>query len=262
MKNLLKFTFVLFLSITFFACSEDNEVEEVDLVDNSSNINELINSFDVVLKTSIQNPSLSNETIGGLFIDESRNRGLKIVEINTNSFAKTNKETSTKETSTEETSTFSSEYLVFSSQIENANSFLTKEDYKTSLVQLNSDVLNLTISNEEKQILVDNIGFMIAFVDWMSTLVETQTTNKSFFFSTSSSCSGWWSCWGKCVAGTIGSALTTGLEGCGIGAAVGGAASGIASLGLAAPAGIVGGCVVGGVIGAIGGGLSGAAESC
>ena len=57
MKNLLKFTFVLFLSLTFFAYSEDNEVERVDLIDNTENINKLINSFDVVVKTSIENPS-------------------------------------------------------------------------------------------------------------------------------------------------------------------------------------------------------------
>ena len=147
--------------------------------------------------------------------------------MNTNSLAKTN----------EETSTFSSEYLNFSSQIQNANSFLTKEDYKTSLTELNSAVLNSSISIEEKQILVDNIGFMTAFVDWMDTL-ETQNANKSSFIA-KSDCDGWWSCWGKCVAGTIGGAITGAIAGCGVGAGVGAAAgaaiAAIPSAGTAAP---------------------------
>lgn len=258
MKNILKFTFVLFLSLSFFSCSEDTDAEQIDLVDNSENINKIINSFDVVVNKSIQNPSLSSEKLGELFIEESRNRGIRIVEVNTNSFAKTS----------EEASTFSSEYLDFSSQIQNASGFLTKEEYKNSLTQLNSDVLNSTISIEEKQILVDNIGFMTAFVDWMDTL-ESQTASKSSFLA-KSDCDGWWSCWGKCVAGTIGGAITGAVAGCGVGAGVGAAAgaaiAAIPSAGIAAPVGAgvgaVVGCVGGGVVGAIGGGLTGAATFC
>lgn len=242
MKNILKFTFVLFLSLNFFSCSEDTDAVQIDLVDNSENINKLINSFDVLVKKSIQNPSLSNEKLGELFIEESRNRGLSIFEVNTNSFAKTS----------EETSTFSIEYLAFSSQIQNANSFLTKEEYKTSLTQLNSDVLNSTISIEEKQILVDNIGFMNAFVDWMDTL-ETQTANKSSFLA-KSDCDGWWSCWGKCAAGTIG--------GAGAGA-LAGAVAPAAGCTLVLPViGTVACGTVGGIVGGISGGLTGAAASC
>ncbi|EIM78709.1 hypothetical protein A3SI_01466 [Nitritalea halalkaliphila LW7] len=116
MKNIFKFTLALFLSLNFFSCSEDNDFEQIDLVDNSENINKIINSFDVVVNKSIQNPSLSSEKLGELFIEESRNRGIRIVEINTNSFAKTS----------EETLTFSNEYLAFSSQIQNADIFFNE----------------------------------------------------------------------------------------------------------------------------------------
>lgn len=255
MKHLSKTLFTVLLSLIFFACSEDIPNNQVNLVDNSKNINKIIGSLDLVFKKSIENPKLSDEELGKLFIEESERSGLTVVEIKPND--------PTAKSSTEN-STFSDEYLDFSSQIQNTRNYPTKEEFKNSLFELHNDVLNANISIEEKQILADNISFMTAFVDWMNTL-ETQTANKyssSKKSNSESDCDGWWSCWGQCVAGTIGGALTTALEGCGIGAAVGGAASAVPSLGLATPVGIVGGCAIGGALGAIGGGLSGAAESC
>jgi len=259
MKYLSKTVFAIFLSLMFFACSEDTQNDQVNLVDNSVNISKLIGSFDLIVKKSIENPNLNDEELGELFIEESEKSGLTIVEINTNNaFSK----------SSIENSTFSDEYLAFSNEIQNANNFLTKEEYKQNLNNLNISVINSSISIEEKQILVDNIGFMVAFVDWMDTL-ETQTANKSSFLA-KSDCDGWWSCWGKCVAGTIGGAITGAVAGCGVGAAVGAAAgaaiAAIPSAGIAAPVGAgvgaVVGCAAGGVAGAIGGGLTGAAASC
>lgn len=258
MKYLLKTVFVIFLSLMFFACSEDTQNDQVNLVDNSENISKLIGSFDLIVKKSIENPKLNDEELGKLFIEESEKSGLTIVEINTNNaFAK----------SSTENSTFSDTYLAFSNEIQNANNFLTKEEYKDNLNNLNNSVLNSSISIEEKQILVDNIGFMVAFVDWMDTL-ETQTANKSSFLA-KSDCDGWWSCWGKCAAGTIGGAITGAIAGCGVGGSVG-AAAGAAIGSLAggvgaipgAGVGAVVGCAAGGVAGAIGGGLTGAAAAC
>jgi len=55
----------------------------------------------------------------------------------------------------------------------------------------------------------------------------------------------WWSSWGKCAAGTLGGAITSGLAGAGVGSAV-----------------PVIGTTIGGVAGVIGGALVGAAASC
>jgi len=156
---------------------------------------------------------------------------------------------------------------VFSNEIQNANNFLTKEEYKDNLNNLNSSVLNSSISIEEKQILVDNIGFMVAFVDWIDSL-ESSHSNKSSLFA-KSDCDGWWSCWGSCAAGTIGGAITGAIAGCGVGGSVGAAAgaaigSYVAGIGAVPGGGIgaVAGCTAGGLAGAIGGGLTGAAAAC
>lgn len=64
---------------------------------------------------------------------------------------------------------------------------------------------------------------------------------------------GWWSDWGKCVAGTVGGAVTgagtLGIAGAGVGVAGG-------------PWGAGAGAVGGGIIGGVGGALTGAAASC
>lgn len=183
---------------------------------------------------------------------------MTIVEINTSDDAVK---------SSNENLTFSDEYLVFSNEIQNANNFLTKEEYKDNLNNLNSSVLNSSISIEEKQILVDNIGFMVAFVDWIDSL-ESSHSNKSSLFA-KSDCDGWWSCWGSCAAGTIGGAITGAIAGCGVGGSVGAAAgaaigSYVAGIGAVPGGGIgaVAGCTAGGLAGAIGGGLTGAAAAC
>ncbi len=56
----------------------------------------------------------------------------------------------------------------------------------------------------------------------------------------------WWSSWGSCAAGTIGTAGEHTIAGCGVGFLVGG----------------VKGCVIGGTIGVISGSLKGASEYC
>ena len=63
----------------------------------------------------------------------------------------------------------------------------------------------------------------------------------------------WWDSWGKCAAGTLGGAITTGGAYC-----WGGAQSGI----WGGPKGAATGCAVGAVVGAVGGALVGAAASC
>lgn len=265
MKNFSKITFVLFFCIAFFACSEDEQFGQTDLldnsalIDNSENIEKLINSFDFVVKESIANPSLSNEKLGELFIEESKRNGLSIINLNTKSrLAKSNSENFE----------FTEQYLAFSKEIQSSSNSSTKDEFKSNLINLRSRVFDSYISIEEKQLLIDNISFMTAFVDWMSDLEKNNSFKSDFALKIG--CDGWWSCWGKCVAGTIGGAITGSIVGCGvgggIGAGVGAAIAAIPSLGIAAPVGAgvgaVVGCAAGSAAGAIGGGLTGAATFC
>jgi len=258
MKYISKIAFAIILTI--FACSKEQQDDQVSLIDNSENINKLINSFDIVLKEYISNPNLSEDSLGNLFIEESRKNGLRIIEIEQNSDL---------DKSNDNNTVLSNEYVRYSNTIKKANTFATKEEYKNSLHNLYNDVIGSNISIEEKQSLVDNIGFMLAFVDWMGTL-ENSVSKANLVSKAENECDGWWSCWGKCVAGTLGGVLTGALGGCGVGAGVGAAAgaaiAAVPSLGIATAAGAgvgaVVGCAAGGIVGAIGGGLTGAAASC
>ena len=74
-------------------------------------------------------------------------------------------------------------------------------------------------------------------------------------------CGGWWSCWGKCAAGTVGMAGSIAIGGCGAGAALGGAVGALAA-GIGAVPGAIAGCLAGSVVGAIFGTLLGQATFC
>ncbi len=249
MKHLSKITIALILSLTFFACNEDQLAEQQNLVDNSENISKLIKSFDLTLKKSIENTNLNETELGDIFINESKKQGLKIVDMSLNNhLAKTDEEVS-----------FSNEFIEYSNTIAQTNSYGTKEEYKNYLMDLNNEVLNSNIAVLEQQILVDSIGIMIAFVDWMGTLDEANSEERLLLRS---ECEGWWDCWGKCVAGTLGGGVTGSVAGCGVGAAVGAAVGTVAAPGPGTAAGAVGGCAAGGILGAIGGALSGAADHC
>ncbi len=247
MKNLFKIAFTLVLGFMLFNCTnKEQQPEKIDLIDNSANVNKLINAFDLLVDKSLANSNLSDDELGKLFMDEAKKSGLNIVKVEQKNPIRVKSNDSSQK--------FSNEYLKFSDEIQNAPSYPKKEEFKNSLTKLNADVLNSTISIKEKQILVDNIRFMVAFVDWMEKLEQSKNVATKGKKS-------WWKRWGKCVAGTLGGAITTGLEGCGIGAGVGGAI-GTAAAGVGVVPGVVGGCVAGGVVGIVGGGLKGASESC
>lgn len=239
MKYISKIAFAIILSLTFFSCSEDdNKLEETQLIDNSETIAKLINSYDKTIKTVNLSNKLSDEEIGDIFIQEVKNQGLIVAKINNT----LNKNSNDYDQS-------SNEYKEFALELIDASSFSSKEEYKNHLSNLLENVKGSNLNISEKQTLVDNILLTNAFVDWMETL---NTTNKSNTFSKSSG--GWWSSWGKCVAGILGGAgtgaLTFGLAG----AAVGTVALPII--------GTVSAGAVGAIGGAIAGGLTGAASSC
>jgi hypothetical protein len=248
MKYISKITLALIFSITLLGCNETEQVEELKLVDNTENINKIINTIDLTFKTSVKNKSLNESQLGNIFIEESRKQGLNIVEIN-NSLAK----------SENNEFKFSNKYIEYSKTILSVET-LNEKEYKSQLANLELDVRSSNISILEKQLLIDNIGFMNAFVDWMGGLNNLKSKSSNLMLK--SGCDGWWSCWGKCVAGTIGGTLTGFVEGCGIGAAIGATVGAIGATPISVGAGALTGCAIGGTIGAVGGGLSGAAESC
>lgn len=90
----------------------------------------------------------------------------------------------------------------------------------------------------------------IEFVRDNSDVINTGFENPAF----GGRVQGWWSDWGKCAAGILGGAATTGTT-----LALGGALVGTVTLPIV---GTVSGAVLGAVVGAIGGGLTGAAQYC
>jgi hypothetical protein len=132
---------------------------------------------------------------------------------------------------------------------------VTKDDYLSNLANLRTEIYSYDLTAGEKQILLTRVVIMERLVKYMDDKVATSFSTKNVNnkanaktdpTKTAPECTGWWSCWGKCVAGTVGGAITGGLGGCAI--------SAVPTAGF--------GCPVGAVVGAIGGGLTGAAASC
>ena len=123
----------------------------------------------------------------------------------------------------------------------------TFDEYKNVIQKAFHYIHESDISNEDKEVLLNFIieyKCGLEFIEKNSHIIDTNDggSNQKISGYTNDS---WWDKWGKCAAGTIGSALTTGLTG-----ALGGSA--VPAIGT----------VIGGVVGAIGGGLAGAAVSC
>ena len=233
--NKLKITTVLVGLILFSCTKEDVETNE-QLIDNSHSISKMIESLDYTLQKSVSNPSLNDNELQEIFLENAKSRGLRIIknESQDSRFYK---------------SQLSEEYYFIEDQITTVKQFSSKAAYKDYLIGINDQIITSDIQLTEKQWLTDEINFMIAFLDWMESV---QTTNAKT--EGEGEGGGWWDSWGQCVAGTVGGYLTGGLGGCGIGAGVGVAVGG--------PVGAAVGCAAGGAVGAVGGALTGAATFC
>ena len=145
---------------------------------------------------------------------------------------------------------YSPEFIDFVSQMATAPAFDSAEAYQNQLADLRADMLNSSISTPEKQALINRIAFMHAFVDWMGTVADSPAAEMTSI----KNCNGWWSCWGKCVAGIVGDAIVGG-----VGLGLEGAAIGTVTVPVL---GTVSAGAVGAIAGAIGGGIAGASEAC
>jgi len=226
------FLMTVMLGVLCASCSKDDSVIEFDessnLTLNRTSENEvqvdqeriaiIIENFDRTLNLTLENEgNLSEEEIGGVFFEGLSSLGVELYY---------------------DLDEYSDAYTNFSDLMANLPLEATSsEEFRDQFSRLLYDVqVNDQISLEEKQILVNQIGVSIAFVDWMESLVEDggrlSDSQRALFGR------GWWKKWGKCVAGTLGSALTGGLAGSAI-----------------VP-------VIGTIIGGIGAGLTGAATFC
>ena len=272
-KYIFNLPVLLLLLFTFFSCNRDSLQDDVDsinsnmgkdvrvqkqhydrsrnlqdygLIDNSKNIQKVINSFKYTIEYSIENDELNEDNLAAVFIENIKANGGGVAEFE--NLPKMN---------------LSKEYKAYAEVIRNTSMYETKQVYHAALLELEGRVLNSKINNNEKHVLVDSIVYMLEFDDMLGELDSQYNTTYS------DDCDGWWSCWGQCAAGVIGGAITGGVAGCaGVGAVFGtvGAGIGVFFGGVnavtGAAVGAVSGCVVGGLAGAMGGALTGAATFC
>lgn len=240
MKYISKTALLLIVTFLTFSCSqEDTSLTNAEVKADTETIAKLIDGFDKTFKYSQNEGKKADElALSNYFIQTTEADGLEIFKSSTS--AKSSK------------IQYSEEFENFSLLITDAKSFSSKEDYLENLSETNLLVNSSQLSTDEKQILVNKIAFMNAFVNWTDTLTVSESNKSNFMVK--SDCDGWWSCWGACVAGTVGSAVmgagTLGLAGAAVGTVV------------LPVVGTVSAGAVGAIVGGIGGALTGAATFC
>ncbi|MFC4874569.1 hypothetical protein [Negadavirga shengliensis] len=253
MKNYNNFIGIVCL-LFLMGCSgfeDDLALESSDgLVDNSENIQKMIQSFDKTLAALLEGETeLSEEDLGDIFLKEARDAGLEIVSY---------KDHHPNARTSSDGIVYSDAFYDYSRLIAQPTSYNSSGGYSVSLSNAITEVRYSNMPLYERQILVDNMMFMDSFVNWMNYANYTYTGGG---YTVIMGCDGWWSCWGRCAAGTMGSALTGAIVGCGVGAAVGGAVGTVVP-GVGTATGVIVGCAAAGVIGLVGGGMEGAAKYC
>ncbi len=146
----------------------------------------------------------------------------------------------------------------YSRLIASPTSYNSSGGYSASLTTAISEVRRADMPNDERQILVDNMMFMDSFVNWMGYRNNLNLNQGNIVIL---GCDGWWTCWGRCVAGTAGRAISGAVIGCagvGIVGATIGAVGGIKG----AAVGAIIGCSAGGILNGVGTGLEGYALYC
>lgn len=131
--------------------------------------------------------------------------------------------------------------------------FDNSTDFKLYLSDQFKSIADSDINSVDKDFLLSYIisyKVTLDFIENNLDLIETEKINGRVNKEDSS----WWKDWGKCAAGIVGSAVTTGAT-----LGLGGAVVGTVALPVV---GTVSGAVVGAVAGAIGGALVGAATFC
>ncbi len=148
----------------------------------------------------------------------------------------------------------SGEYKSICLNIVSADKYETESDYLNHLMQIERHIGTSRLTEKEKQLAQ-------VLTDFERQLVIKMQNLNDKYGSVETGKKGWWKSWGKCVASSLGGAITGGVVGCG---AIGGIGAIVGTV-VPGPGNAVGaaaGCIGGGIAGAIGGGLSGAALGC
>jgi hypothetical protein len=128
------------------------------------------------------------------------------------------------------------------------------DDYLRRLALLQSEIRNSrSVSGMEKSELLTLVALNEEFVRYLDQQVR-EIARSGGQVAPAMKCSGWWSCWGRCVAGTVG--------GAGLGALTGAAYGGAGCTMVLPVVGTVACGTVGAIAGGVFGGLAGAATSC
>lgn len=130
---------------------------------------------------------------------------------------------------------------------------ISANDYLRKLALLKSEIRNSRIDGVEKSELMTLVSLNEEFVRYLDRKV-LEITKSGNQVAPAMKCSGWWSCWGKCVSGTVG--------GAGLGALTGATYGGVGCTMVLPVVGTVACGTVGAVAGGIFGGLAGAAAAC
>jgi len=140
------------------------------------------------------------------------------------------------------------EKLVYYSSISES-----EDDYLRKLRALRTEVMNSTLSPAIKSKLLTRIALQEEVVKYLDKVDQTTRSEKDKD-DKKEECSGWWKCWGKCVAGILGGAATGALTFGFAGAAVGTVTVPVV--------GTVSAGTVGAIAGGVAGALTGATTSC
>src|SRR5690606_13039966 len=118
---------------------------------------------------------------------------------------------------------------------------------------LKSEIRNSRISGVEKSEVLTRVTLNEEFVRYLDYKVA-EISKSGGKVAPAMKCTGWWTCWGKCVAGTVG--------GAGLGVLTGAAYGGVGCTMVLPVVGTVACGTVGAIAGGVFGGLAGAAAAC
>src|SRR5690606_12503726 len=151
--------------------------------------------------------SLEEKAIGERFLNEAKARGVEFIHLETYM---------ERARVVNASSNLSKEFIHYANDISNPFLHKSESDYIRRLNQVSHQVKNSSLAIAEKQVLVDNLMFMESLVGWMDGVDRKYNSPGEV----NTLCSGWWSCWGRCAAGTVGGALLGGITGCSVGGGV------------------------------------------